>query len=149
MPIPIVQSTVPYVRARGVGLLKEWMGRFERCGEVHDPPRMLRDSLERAFDRVRRRDPHQEHRVDLLQAGIETLGNREIPAHDVGMCRQTCAVRISSHRTKPGARGSQLIDNVTPDVSSGAGDEDAMHRLASLIGRVVDLRAPSFHGVRC
>jgi hypothetical protein len=69
----------------------------------------------------------QEHRIDLLQAGVETLGNREIPPHDIDVGRQTRCVRIASHRTKLGARSSQLIDDVTPDVSSGAGDEDSIH----------------------
>ena len=120
-------------RPCGVGLLKKWMRRLERRGEVDDPPRLLRDSLDRTFDRVRRRDPHQEHGVDLLQAGIETLGNREIPAHDVDICRQMCSVRISGHGAKLGARRSQLIDHVTPDVSSGAGDEDPIQWLTSLV----------------
>ena len=93
---------------------------------------MLRDPLERAVDRVRRCDPHEEHRIDLVQAGIETLRPSEIPAHDIEMRRQIRSVRISSHRAKAGTRGSQLIDNVTPDVSSGSGDEDAIHSLISL-----------------
>jgi hypothetical protein len=103
------------------------MRRLERRREVHNAPRVLRDSLERAFDRVRRRHPHQEDRINLTQAGIETLGNCEIPAHDVDVCRHTRCVRIASHRTKLGTRGDQLIDDVTPNVSGGAGDEDAVH----------------------
>ena len=39
---------------------------------------------------------------------------------------------ILSHRTKPRACGSQLFDNMTPDISSGAGDEDAIHQPGSL-----------------
>jgi hypothetical protein len=115
-------------RSRRIGLLKERMRCLERRGEVNDAPRVLRDSLECGFDRIRRRDPHHEYRIDLLQAGVETLGNREIPAHDVDVCRQTRCVRIASHRTTPGASSSQLIDDVTPDVSSGAGDQDSIHR---------------------
>lgn len=103
------------------------MRRLERRGEVDDAPRVRRDSLERACDRFGRCDPHQEHRVGLPQGGVETLWDCEIPRHDLDACRQTRCVRIASHGTKPGTRGGQLIDDVTSDVSSGAGDEDAIH----------------------
>jgi hypothetical protein len=50
---------------------------------------------------------------------------------------QTGCLRITRHRTKLGARGTQLIDDVTPDVPSGAGDEDAVAFNAADGGRVV------------
>lgn len=103
------------------------MRRLEGRREEDDSARVLRDSLERPINRVRRRHPDQEHRVDLSQAVIEALGHHEIPAHDVDVRGQTGGFRIASHRTNPGTHRPQLVDDVTPDVPRGAGDEYPMH----------------------
>jgi hypothetical protein len=81
-----------------------------------------------------------------VQARIETLRNREIPADDVDVCRQMCGVWISSHGAKAGACGHQLIDHVTSDVASGAGDEDSVQWLTSLVPPAIHQAAPVLQG---
>ena len=63
-------------------------------------------------------------RADLVYSPLVDV---KVYPHDVDVCRHTRCVRIASHRTKLGTRGDQLIDDVTPNVSGGAGDEDAIH----------------------
>jgi hypothetical protein len=63
----------------------------------------------------------------LMKTGEPSTGSNSDGASAGVISSTRSGVRISSHRAKPGTLLSQLIDNVTPDVSRGAGDEDAVH----------------------
>src|SRR5207247_8850163 len=72
--------------------------------------------------------PHQKNRINILQAAIQGLGNREIPAHHLDLWRQTGRLRVASHGAEPRSRCRQLIDNLATDVPGAADDEDTIHR---------------------
>ena len=110
-----------------IGLLEERVRRFERSREEHDAPCVLRDSLQRVRHGGRRRDPHQEHRINILKAPIQGLGNREIPAHDLDLSRQARRIRVAGHGAEPRSRCRQLRHNLAADVPGAADDEDTIH----------------------
>ena len=103
------------------------MWRFERSREEHDAPRVLRDSLQCTSHGGGRRHPDQKHRIDIFQAAIERLWNREIPAHHIDLWRHTGRVRVADHGAETRPRCRQLIDNVATNVAGAADDKDAIH----------------------
>jgi hypothetical protein len=108
--------------------------RLERSCEEHDAPRVVRDSFQRTWRSHRRCDPYQEDRINIFEARIKRLGNREIPAHHLDLWRQAGRIRVASHRAEPRSRGPQLIDNLATHVPGAADDEDTVHNWPILQG---------------
>ena len=103
-------------RSGRVGLLKEGVCRFDRSGEKHDAPRVLRDPLQCGSNGAARGGPHQEHRLHAIQACIQGLGECEIPSHHLNLRGQTSRVRVARQRADLHAATRQLRDNLATDV---------------------------------
>ena len=78
-----------------------------------------------------RRDPHEEHAIDAVQARVECVGRGEITAHDFYVRRQIGGARIAAHCANPAARTAQLRDHLAADLAGRAGDEDGFQRRVS------------------
>jgi len=63
----------------------------------------------------------------ILQAAIQPLGNREIPAHHLDLWRQTGRIRVADHGAAPRSRCRELTDNLATDIPGAADDEDTIH----------------------
>lgn len=82
-----------------IGLLKERVIRSNRSRKKHDAFRARRDSRDRICRRRQRRDPDQEHSVDVVQCSIERFGHDEIAAHDIDAVREIARLGIAAQRT--------------------------------------------------
>ena len=92
-----------------------------RCARAsHDP-------LQSGSDGGRRGDPHQEHRVDAIQASIQGLGTVRSPRTTSTCGGKASRVRIADQRADLHARGRQLRENLAADVAGSSNDEDAFH----------------------
>ena len=100
-----------------IGLLEERVRRLEWSGQEHDAPRVVRDSLQRRWRSRRRCDPYQEDRINILQAAIEALGNREIPAHHLDLSPEQRRIRVAGHGAELCSRCRQFRDHVAADVA--------------------------------
>ena len=68
----------------------------------------------------RRGGPHQEHRIDAIQASIQGLGKGEISAHYLNVWRQTEPPSGCVPARGLAPRQRQLRDNLAADVAGGA-----------------------------
>ncbi len=114
-------------RSCRIRLLKEGVWCFDRSRKEYDPPRVPCDSLQDRSNRGRRGSPHQEDRVDAVEALIETLRSGEIAAHYLNSRGKTCSVWVTHQRTDLRVPGLQLSDNFAADPAGGADDKDAIH----------------------
>src|SRR5258708_7457662 len=89
--------------------------------------------------------PHQEHRIDAIQAFIQGLGKGEISAYHVNVWRQISRVRVACERADSHVRRRQLGENLAADPAGSSDDEDAIHA-RPCYRRHTGLRAcPDFH----
>ena len=88
---------------------------------------VLRDPLQSGSDSGGRGGPHQEHRIDAIQAFIQGLGKSEISAHHLNLWRQSEPRPGCARARGLRARGRQLRDNLAADGAGGADDEDTIH----------------------
>ena len=88
---------------------------------------MLRDPLQSGNNSGRRGGPHQEHRIDAIQASIKGLGKSEISAYDINVWRQTSRVRVAGERADPHARGRQLSEKLSANPAGSSDDENTIH----------------------
>jgi hypothetical protein len=116
---------------------------------------VLRDPLQCGSDGGRRGSPHQEHRIDAIQAPIKGLGKSEISAHHLNVWRQTSRVRVAGERADSHARGRQLRENLAADVAGCSDDEDTIHARPSyrrspieIKGRVCDMEVRALRKCR-
>jgi len=100
---------------------------FERRREEYDAPGALRDPLQSGSNSLGWCNPHQEHRIDTIQAFIEGLGSSEVSGRHFNLWRQTSRVRIAHERADFHPRREQLRDNLAADVAGGASDQDGVH----------------------
>ena len=95
--VSISRSISLVQRSDGIGLATWKKGWAVLCGDERNTMRRVRlqDPLESGSDGVRRGNPHQEYRIDAIQAWIEGLGVSEISAHHFDVRRQTSRVRVA------------------------------------------------------
>jgi len=74
-----------------------------------------------------RSTPHQKHRIDIVQASVESVGDCEVAADDFDWGGQVGGIRIAGQGTDADIRGDQLRNDLAPDVTSGSDDEDSFH----------------------
>jgi hypothetical protein len=110
-----------------LGLLEEGVWRFVRRREEYDTPRVLRDPLQSRSDSGRRGGPHQEHRIDAIEAFIKGFGKSEISAHRLNPWRQRSCVRVARQRADLHTRDWQLRQDLAADVAGGSDDEGTIH----------------------
>ncbi|HKH72060.1 MAG TPA: hypothetical protein VKA59_11960 [Vicinamibacterales bacterium] len=70
---------------------------------------------------------HKQHGVDIVQGSIERVRRGEIAARDVDGNRQAAQLRIAAEGANRQTRGTQLRDDLSPDIAARAGDEDPLH----------------------
>jgi hypothetical protein len=69
---------------------------------------VLRDPLQSGGNSGRWGGPHQEHRIDVVQALIQSLGESEISAYYIDVRRQTSRVRVAGERADSHAGGRAI-----------------------------------------
>jgi len=89
----------------GLPALEEGVCRFVRGREEYDAPGAADDPLESGSNRGRRGGPHQEHRIDAIQACLKGLKKGEIARYDIHVRRQGSGVRIAGQRADFDTRG--------------------------------------------
>ena len=111
-------------RSEGIWLLKKRMGGVNRSRKKNDAVDSRRDSFDGIRRSRERRDPHEQHGGDIVQRAIERVGRGEIAAHDVGADRNIARLRIAAEGANRETGGTQLRDDLSPDIAARAGDED-------------------------
>jgi hypothetical protein len=69
--------------AHGIGLLKERVRRLMWCGEIHDAPRLRRESGDDGWSGRWRRGPNEEHGLGTVECRVERRGDGEVACHDL------------------------------------------------------------------
>src|SRR5262249_2694748 len=115
-----------------VGLLEEWVRSLVWSGEEDDLWDVFRNPRQDGSKSCRRGSPDQEHRIDIVQGSVESVGDREVAADDLDLGGQIGGIRVASQGAAPDIRGDQLRDDVAPDGTSCSDDKDSFHtRLSS------------------
>jgi hypothetical protein len=109
------------------GLLEEWVRRPVRRGEEDDPLDVSRNACHGGGNSGARGNPHQEHRIDIVQGPVESGRNRKVAANDLDLSGQIGGIRVANQGADPDIRGQQLRDDLAPNSSRGSDNEDSFH----------------------
>ena len=71
--------------------------------------------------------PDQEHSLNIVQGSVERSGDGEVAADCLDLGGQMGGIRVASQSADATIGSKQLRDDLAPDVTSGADDEDSFH----------------------
>jgi hypothetical protein len=71
--------------------------------------------------------PHQEHRIDAIEASIKGLGKSQISANHLDLWWQSSRAWVARHRADLHARGGQSRDNLAADGTGRSNNEYRIH----------------------